>query len=344
MRSIAEGRAFGRVNLLGEHLDYNNGCVFPLQINRSIKVKTSRIADKKIIEITSDYFNQTITTSNINNKNNNWSDYVIGCCFVANEFKSIQTYGLSFTIHSDLPIGVGLSSSAAVCIATLRSIFNFFDIEIKNNDLVLLAQKVEQDFVGVGGGIMDQFVSVYGNQKQALFLNTANNSYELINIPSDYSFLIVNSGIKRELSSSLFNERKQECYNAASKLNIKFLCDLNQINNKYKSILTENEFKRCIHVVLENNRTKQARTSLLNNDMGQFGKLMTESHHSLKDNYEVSSKELDFLVETCIANGALGAKLTGAGFGGAIVTLIQNDFVEGLKEYILKNYSSAKFI
>jgi galactokinase len=182
----------------------------------------------------------------------------------------------------------------------------------------------------VGGGIMDQFVSVYGEIDKALFLNTKNNDYKLIPLFNDYSFQIIDSGKKRILSDSAFNDRKKMCNKSTEKMSLQYLCEKDKIGEKDKNLLSVSEFKISKHVIEENIRSKKGLEALLNNDPKLFGKLMTQSHNSLANDYAVSCSELDQLVQLCNEYGTIGAKLTGAGFGGAIVALIKNNLVEGL--------------
>lgn len=344
MKSSSVGKAFGRVNLLGEHLDYNGGCVLPLQINRAVTTTMEYKENIEGILIKSGSYNEEISATNFSNKLNNWADFIIGSCDYFNRFYEVDIKNFLINIDSDLPIGIGLSSSAATCVSMINALSNLFEINLDQSTKVKIAYNVENNFVGVGGGIMDQFVSVYGAIDKALFLNTKNNDYKLVPLFKDYSFQIIDSGKKRILSDSPFNERKELCNKSAKKMGLKYLCDKDMIDQKDQVLLSNSELKVSNHVVEENKRSMKGCEALLNNDPKLFGELMTQSHNSLANDYEVSCEELDQLVQLCNGYGALGSKLTGAGFGGAIVTLIKNDFVEGLKEYILKNYSNAKFI
>jgi len=344
MISSSTGKAFGRVNLLGEHLDYNGGCVLPLQINKAVTTKLEYKSDIEGILIKSRDYEEEISIINYSKKLNNWADFIIGSCDYFNRFYKVDIKNVVVNIDSDLPIGIGLSSSAATCVSMIRALSNLFEINLDESTTVKIAHCIENDFVGVGGGIMDQFVSVYGEIDKALFLNTKNNDYKLIPLFNDYSFQIIDSSKKRILSDSAFNDRKKMCNKSAEKMSLQYLCEKDKIGEKDKNLLSESEFKISKHVIEENIRSKKGLEALLNNDPKLFGELMTQSHNSLANDYMVSCSELDQLVQLCNKYGAMGSKLTGAGFGGAIVTLIKNDLVEELKEYILKNYSNAKFI
>ena len=344
MKREISSSANGRVNLLGEHLDYNGGAVLPLQIDKCVKIYLSDNNTNGKIVIKSKQYDEKIIINHNLAKQENWSDFVIGACKIISDKFGIKISSINFVIDSDLPIGIGLSSSAAITVATLRALITKYNIEISNEELVSLALRVESDFVNVGGGIMDQFTSIYGSTSEILYLDTATNDFELITLNENYKFLIIDSGESRILANSEFNSRKILCENVANKLSLNYLCELSDLDEKFTKKLTMKEIKIAKHVVYENIRVHKGKKSLLSNNYDLFGKLMTESHMSLKNNYEVSTAKLDTLVNLCNSFGALGSKLTGAGFGGAIVSLIKNDLVDDLKKYIIKNYPNAKFL
>ena len=343
MKAISVGEGYGRVNLIGEHLDYNGGCVLPLQIKNSIICELSETPEIECISIISDKYQKTLSIEKLE-KRDDWADFIIGSCLFFEKKYSIVIKELSFNIRSSLPLGIGLSSSAAITISTLKALGNYYKKDMSDNELINLAYDIENDFVGVGGGIMDQFVSVLGNQNQALFLNTLNRSYELINIFEDYDLLIIDSNTKRILSSSEFNQKKELCLSASKKMNLRNLCEKEILSKEDIELLSDEEFKVCKHVVEENVRVKKAVQFLKDDNPKEFGKLMTESHLSLSKYFGVSTGELNKLVSLSNSFGALGSKLTGAGFGGAVVTLVKNDKVEKFKKLILENYNNAKFV
>ena len=343
MKAISVGEGYGRVNLIGEHLDYNGGCVLPLQIKNSIICELSENPEIECISIVSDKYHKKLSIEKLE-KRGDWADFIIGSCLFFGKKYSIVIKKLSFNIRSLLPLGIGLSSSAAITVSTLKALGNYYKKDMSDDELINLAYDIENNFVGVGGGIMDQFVSVLGNQNQALFLNTLNKSYELINIFEDYNFLIIDSNTKRILSNSEFNQKKELCHSASKKMNLNNLCEKEIISKEDIEILSDEELKVCKHVVEENVRVKKAVQFLKDDNPDEFGKLMTESHLSLSKYYGVSTNELNKLVSLSNSFGALGSKLTGAGFGGAVVTLVKNDKVEELKKLILENYNKAKFV
>ena len=344
MKREISSSANGRVNLLGEHLDYNGGAVLPLQIDKCVKIYLSDNNTNEKIVIKSKQYDEKVIINHNLAKQENWSDFVVGACKIISDKFGIKISSINFVIDSDLPIGIGLSSSAAITVATLRALIKKYDIKISNEELVSLALRVESDFVNVGGGMMDQFTSIYGSTSEILYLDTATNDFELITLNENYKFLIIDSGESRILANSEFNSRKILCENVANKLSLNYLCELSDLDEKLTKKLTMEEIKIAKHVVYENIRVHKGKKSLLSNNYELFGKLMTESHMSLKNNYEVSTAKLDTLVNLCNSFGALGSKLTGAGFGGAIVSLIKNDLVDDLKKYIIKNYPNAKFL
>ena len=344
MKREISSSANGRVNLLGEHLDYNGGAVLPLQIDKCVKIYLSDNNTNEKIVIKSKQYDEKVIINHNLAKQENWSDFVVGACKIISDKFGIKISSINFVIDSDLPIGIGLSSSAAITVATLRALITKYNIEISNEELVSLALRVESDFVNVGGGMMDQFTSIYGSTSEILYLDTATNDFELITLNENYKFLIIDSGESRILANSEFNSRKILCENVANKLSLNYLCELSDLDEKLTKKLTMEEIKIAKHVVYENIRVHKGKKSLLSNNYELFGKLMTESHMSLKNNYEVSTAKLDTLVNLCNSFGALGSKLTGAGFGGAIVSLIKNDLVDDLKKYIIKNYPNAKFL
>ena len=343
MNTVSVGEGFGRVNLIGEHLDYNGGHVMPLQIKNSIICEISENRKNDYISIVSDRYKDTFIIKELE-KRNDWTDFIIGSCLFFEQKFKVKVNKISINVKSSLPLGIGLSSSAAITVGTLKSLVSYFQKFMSDEELINLAFDVENNFIGVGGGIMDQFVSVLGNQNEALFLNTASRNYELIPIFKNYKFVIIDSNTQRILSDSSFNQKKELCYSAAKKMNVENLCVKSKIDGNDIHLLSDDELSVSKHVIEENIRVVKAAQVLKNNKAEEFGKLMTESHVSLSKYYRVSTNELDKLVDLSNSFGALGSKLTGAGFGGAIVTLIKKELVEELKKYILNNYPNAKFI
>ena len=344
MQNNAVGKGFGRVNLLGEHLDYNGGFVMPLQLKLGVETKISENKQSNKITIRSNNYDDIFETNRLERKNHHWSDFALGSCKYVRDKYQIDIKDINIDISSDLPIGIGLSSSAAMNVSILKSLVKYFKIEMSKIELANAAFDVENKFVGVGGGIMDQYASVFGESSKALYLNTLNNEYEKIPLFNSSTFLIIDSGIKRILEKSDFNKKKALCISAAKKLKVDFLTNISDIKIIDSNLLNKNEYKVTKHVVTENIRVKKAVQFLKDDNPNKFGKLMTESHSSLSEYYGVSTDELNTLVNLSNSFGALGSKLTGAGFGGAVVTLVKNDKIEEFKKMILENYNKAKFI
>ena len=344
MQNNAVGKSFGRVNLLGEHLDYNGGFVMPLQLKLGVETKITENKQSNKITIRSNDYDDIFETNRLESKNHHWSDFALGSCKYVRDKYQIDIKDINIDISSDLPIGIGLSSSAAMNVSILKSLTKYFKIEMSKIELANAAFDVENKFVGVGGGIMDQYASVFGESNKALYLNTLNNEYEKIPLFNSSTFLIIDTGIKRILEKSDFNKKKALCISAAKKLKVDFLSNISDIKIIDSNLLNKNEYKVAKHVVTENIRTKNGKDALISNNYKYFGELMTQSHNSLAKDFEVSIDELDTIVRLCNEYGAYGAKLTGAGFGGAVVTLIKNDKVEEFKKNIVKRYNKAKFV
>ena len=344
MQNNAVGKSFGRVNLLGEHLDYNGGFVMPLQLKLGVETKITENKQSNKITIRSNDYDDIFETNRLESKNHHWSDFALGSCKYVRDKYQIDIKDINIDISSDLPIGIGLSSSAAMNVSILKSLTKYFKIEMSKIELANAAFDVENKFVGVGGGIMDQYASVFGESNKALYLNTLNNEYEKIPLFNSSTFLIIDTGIKRILEKSDFNKKKALCISAAKKLKVDFLANISDIKIIDSKLLNKNEYKVAKHVVTENIRTKNGKDALISNNYKYFGELMTQSHNSLAKDFEVSIDELDTIVRLCNEYGAYGAKLTGAGFGGAVVTLIKNDKVEEFKKNIVKRYNKAKFV
>ena len=344
MQNNAVGKSFGRVNLLGEHLDYNGGFVMPLQLKLGVETKISENKQSNKITIRSNNYDDIFETNRLERKNHHWSDFALGSCKYVRDKYQIDIKDINIDISSDLPIGIGLSSSAAMNVSILKSLVKYFKIEMSKIELANAAFDVENKFVGVGGGIMDQYASVFGESSKVLYLNTLNNEFEKIPLFNSSTFLIIDSGIKRILEKSDFNKKKALCISAAKKLKVDFLANISDIKIIDSNLLNKNEYKVAKHVVTENIRTKNGKDALISNNYKYFGELMTQSHNSLAKDFEVSIDELDTIVRLCNEYGAYGAKLTGAGFGGAVVTLIKNDKVEEFKKNIVKRYNKAKFV
>lgn len=339
-------RTPGRVNLIGEHTDYNEGYVFPTTINRAVY-----IALRPREDLGCGYYSLNFQekaswelTDIRRTEGHHWSNYLKGVMKVLGE-AGVDFKGSEGVVFGDIPIASGLSSSAAIEVAAAFGLDRAFGLGLDPVRMSLLAQKAENAFVGVNCGIMDQFVCRLGRKNHALFLDCRSLAYE--NVPlrlAKYGLLIVDTKVKRELAQSAYNQRRAECDEAVrffqSKVpSVKALRDVDpEMFGRYRDGLPETIRRRAAHVVSEDDRVLEAVKALKADDLEKVGRLFFESHRSLKEDYEVSAAELDFVVETALASGASGARLTGAGFGGCAVVLARKDILDGLSQDIEVHY------
>ncbi len=319
-------RAPGRVNLIGEHTDYNDGFVMPCAIDFATYLTGSIRNDRKIcvssLNFEGDYEFDLDRPDEISDS---WIKYIQGIAFTL-EKKGNRLKGANLLIESDIPIGSGLSSSAALEIAAGYALTKLSAVEIDKWELAKTGQIAEHEFAGVKSGIMDQFASAFGLEDHALFLDC--RSLEWSPIPlSTAQFVICNTKIKHSLVDSEYNKRRADCEEAAKILGYKSLRDISWEEFEEKSAeLPERLFRRAKHVISENGRVLEAVKALENNDLHTFGKLMNKSHESLRYDYEVSCDELDLMVEIARKQkGVIGARMTGGGFGGCTVNLLDSD-------------------
>ena len=341
----------GRVNLIGEHTDYNGGHVFPCALTMGTYA-TVREREDKILNFYSMNFDDLgILTSSIDNlvynENENWINYPKGVIWaLKNEGYNID-HGFDIVYYGTIPNGAGLSSSASLEVLTGFILKDMFKLDMDNTKIALIGQMAENKYVGVNCGIMDQFVIANGKKDNAVFLDTATLEYKYapINLENE-KIVIINTNKKRGLGDSKYNVRRAECEKALeelqeSGLQIKSLGDLTEEEfEEHKSaIKDEIRQKRAKHAVYENHRTLKAVQALENNDLELFGKLMVESHNSLRDDYEVTGIELDTAVEEALKQeGVIGARMTGAGFGGCAVSIVKTDKVENFIKNVEKGY------
>lgn len=341
----------GRVNLIGEHTDYNGGHVFPCALTMGTYA-TVRTREDRIINFYSMNFDDLgILTSSIDhltyNENENWINYPKGVIWALKDEGYNIDHGFDIVFYGNIPNGAGLSSSASLEVLTAFILKDMFKLDIDNTKIALIGQKAENKYVGVNCGIMDQFVIANGKKDNAVFLDTATLEYKYAPIKLDNAkIVIINTNKKRGLGDSKYNVRRAECEMA--------LQELQQGGLKIKSLgeLTEEEFeanrhlikdeirqKRAKHAVYENQRTLKAVKALENSDLELFGKLMVESHKSLRDDYEVTGIELDTAVEEALKQkGVIGARMTGAGFGGCAVSIVKTDCVDNFIKNVEKGY------
>ena len=336
----------GRVNLIGEHTDYNNGYVFPVAINRRTVIAASPRNDHTL-HIHAHNFDSTIEVA-LNklerSKEKSWSNYTKGVASALRE-KGLQLHGANILINSDVPNGAGLSSSAALEMASAYMLLALNDIEMPPIDIINVCHNAEFQFVGVHCGIMDQFIACVGKKDHALFLDCESLDYEHVLIPAGCSIVVCDTGLKRRLASSEYNIRRQQCSEGAQQLSyvipsVKTLRDVSVKQfEQHKQRLGDVIQRRCRHVIYENERVLQSVIALKKNELSEFGKLMYQSHMSLKDNYAVSCAELDAVVDICAeVDGVYGARMTGAGFGGAAICLVKNEQADAVVKRLHVEY------
>lgn len=338
----------GRVNLIGEHTDYNGGYVFPcaLTFGTYLLVRNNGSRRVKFATTNFDHRAEVNLDEPFEKEGKSWINYPVG---VLNEFRKIakEIEGVDLLYSGDIPNGAGLSSSASIEMVTAFAMNQIFGFGLDRMELVKLSQKAENIFVGVNCGIMDQFASGMGAADHALFLNCDTLEYKRIPLKLEgMKIIIANTNKRRGLADSKYNERRAQCESAVEAIrkekNINHLSDLNldEFNSISHLIHDEDQKKRARHVISENNRTLAAIDALNSGDIESFGQLMNQSHDSLRDDYEVTGVELDTLVEEARKiEGTVGSRMTGAGFGGCTVNIVKEDTVETFIREVGKGYS-----
>ncbi|MCX4268542.1 MAG: galactokinase [Lachnospiraceae bacterium] len=344
----------GRVNLIGEHTDYNGGHVFPCALTIGTYAVARKREDKKLRFYSMNFEHIGIIEAEIdtlkNKKEDGWTNYPKGVIWAFQEKGYAVTSGMDLLLFGNIPNSSGLSSSASVEVVTGVIVKDLFGLEsVTMQEIALLGQYSENHFNGVNCGIMDQFAIAMGKKDHAIFLDTADLSYEYAPIVlKDAKIVIACSNKKRGLGDSKYNERRTECETALAelqtKLSIQSLGELTEEEFEANKNLIQNEVRvrRAKHAVYENQRTIHAVEALRKGDIAEFGKLMNESHISLRDDYEVTGKELDTLVETAWKQkGVIGSRMTGAGFGGCTVSIVKNENVEEFIKNVGETYQAA---
>ena len=339
-------RAPGRVNLIGEHTDYNDGFVMPAAIDRSVFVRVWPRKDRKLAIRSENFGDQVEFDLDEPNPQarGHWSDYVVGVAVML-ERAGHRLRGAELHIRGEVPLGAGLSSSAAVEVATACALTANSHLHIDRRELALLCQKAENEFVGARVGIMDQFVSLFGEAGKALMLDCRSLEYKLLPLPDTVTLVICNTMVKHELASSAYNERRAQCEAGVKQLakwlpNVKALRDVTIGElEEFRGELSDVVYRRCRHVITENARVILAAEALAQRDLYRFGELMRGSHFSLRDDYEVSSTELDLMVELAfMSDGIYGSRMTGGGFGGCTINIVDVEYVEQVTSFIARQY------
>ncbi len=338
----------GRVNLIGEHTDYNDGFVLPMAIEKEI-VMLGQLRNDRRVRVFDFGYNTEIDFSLdklIPLRKNTWANYLMG---VVDEIQKAGyiLQGANLIFRSNIPRKAGLSSSAALEVVTALAMTELNSLKIEPVKMARLCQQAENNFVGVACGIMDQYVSCLGQKNHALFIDCRSNNYEPIPFKGhNYQIVICNSKIQRSLVNSEYNKRREECRIAVEFFNHKLTSEIRALRDvtieefkKYQGQLPETIARRARHVISENYRVQAGVQALREENFSAFGKLMVESHRSLKNDYEVSCAELDLLVDLALKQeGVLGARMTGAGFGGCTVNLLKRDYIDAFKKSVKNEY------
>lgn len=339
----------GRVNLIGEHIDYNGGLVFPCAITLGtwlclapngdgvIRFKSLNFPEERSIPLQPSY----------QKEGSGWQNYPLGMFNEILKEHPINT-GFDLLYYGNIPVGSGLSSSASIEVVTGYALNTFLDLNYSLLQIVKMAKKVENDFIGLNSGIMDQFAVAFGEKDKAIMLNCDTLDYKIVDCDlTDHVLMIINTKKPRELAESKYNERVAECKSALSDLNTELalnnLCELTTSEfEPYQHLIKDKTIlMRATHVIQENDRVKLAAEALSKGDLTTFGALLYDSHRSLKELYEVTGKELDTVVEFCASYPEVaGARMTGAGFGGCAIAVLRKDAIEDFSEKLVRYYQA----
>ncbi len=342
-------RSPGRINLIGEHTDYNDGFVFPAAIDKAIWFTASK-NDKGLFRFYSMNYSQSfeMKVDDLSKSNIAWANYLLG---VAEQFKKrgYQLGGVDVVFGGDIPIGAGLSSSAAVETGFAMILNELFGYGEPNMEMVKMAQKAEHEYAGVMCGIMDQFAIVFGKKQQAIKLDCRTLDFEYANLNLEgYQIILVDTKVKHSLASSAYNQRRQEC-EAGVKILKKYNPDIIALRDVPSDLLHEHKnemegavYRRCKYVVEENKRVSEAFVALHQGNIRRLGELMMETHAGLRDDFEVSCNELDILFDFAQSfNGVIGSRMMGGGFGGCTINIVAQSEVEQFKLEITKHYEQT---
>ncbi len=342
-------RAPGRVNLIGEHTDYNDGFVLPAAIGFSCWAAIAVRDDRKLV-IYSENFHERFEFTLDNDRprpSRTWSDYPVGVAWKL-EQAGYRLRGANIYLFGEVPIGAGLSSSAAIEVAVGYGLLDVSGHSVERIRLALLCQRAENEFVGARCGIMDQFTSCYGRVGCALLLDCRSLKFELVSLPLDVQLVICNTMVKHKNAASEYNTRRTECEEGVRRLadvlpEIRALRDVTPHQlEEHREILSDTIYRRCQHVITENDRVSKFASALQSGELRSLGDLMAESHRSLRDDYEVSCPELDLLVQLAVQQkGVYGARMTGGGFGGCTVNLVNAADTDSFQQRVSEGYYSA---
>ncbi|MBK5293734.1 MAG: galactokinase [Acidobacteriia bacterium] len=334
----------GRVNLIGEHTDYNDGFVMPAAIQLSTLAAVAARPDRRIRvasmnvdgEFAFDLDDRTASPRRV------WSDYVQGVA-LALEQAGYHLRGADVLFQSDVPSGGGLGSSAALEVSAALALLSVAGIQLPLLEIARICQKAENEFVDTRCGIMDQFAACFGRQDHAILLDCRSLVYRHLPLPSSIRMVVCNTMVKHELAAGAYNLRRADCEMGAKILGVPALRDVTPAQLQRRAVeLPEQVWRRCRHVVHENARVESAADVLGAGDLGEFGRLMAESHRSLRDDYQVSCRELDLMVELAVGQpGVYGARMTGGGFGGCTVNLVAAPEADNFVLRMSQDYRAA---
>jgi galactokinase len=337
------------VNLIGEYIDFNGGFVFPAAISLGtygvyakredniIRLYSKNLKHKGILEFRLDDLNY--------DQHHDWANFVKGVFYLLKKEGHLIPFGLDLYIYGTLPTASGLSSSASLELLILSIANDLYQLKLSKKELAVIGRKVENEYMGAHTGIMDQLIIASGIKDHALLMNTA--TLEVTPTKADfegYKLVIMNTNYKRKLTDSKYNDRRKDCDDSLAILkkhfNIEYLCELGVCDLPKVKTLLNNDllYKRTKHVITEQNRTIEALEAMKKGDIKWFGTLLNQSHESLKNDFEVTGLHLDVLQEKALEAGAIGARVTGAGFGGCAICYVKNEQVESLKQYVYESY------
>lgn len=336
----------GRVNLIGEHTDYNDGFVLPAAINFGTVVSIAKRNDNTVRACAVN-FNHEVTQfelSDVIEKSSKymWSNYLRGVCQILQQ-EGVKLTGADLTIVGDVPYGAGLSSSAALEIVLIRALTALAGFEIDPTQAALLGQKTENNYIGANTGIMDQLICARGLKNHALLIDCRSLESKPIALAESMTIVIINSNVKRGLVDSEYNQRRAQCQEAANALNVSHLRDATLTSLEHaKGSMTDVVYRRALHVVSENQRTLDATEALADQDWHRLGKLMAQSHISMRDDFEITVAPIDAIVEMInnIIGNEGGVRMTGGGFGGCVVALVPLAKVTDVTDYIKQHYQA----
>lgn len=332
----------GRINIIGEHTDYNDGYVFPAAVDKGIVAAFDKSSDtsSKIIALDLDESFEFEIDSFVPQREQLWTNYILGVIDELSK-REFQIKNFNLVFAGDIPNGAGMSSSAALENSVVFGLNQLFELGLSKEEMIFISQKAEHNYVGVHCGIMDQYASILGLKDQALHLDCRSIKATPFKIDlEDYQFLLINTNVKHILSESAYNNRREVCEYISSLLGVKALRDVSELDLiTIKDKVSDEDFQKALFVIQENKRTIEATKAMLDGKLKRLGELMYASHHGLQHQYQVSCKELDFLVDaTRDKEYLLGARMMGGGFGGCTINIIKTSEVDSFNQYIKEAY------